>query len=530
MDSSKRKDAKKKEGGNKACASTAQGESHSVVFCFIQNLTFSNRNGDQHLGGSNKVAEGRPKSFSSTVLNDLPPEIIDLIADSLSIMDCLNTQQAFARDPEQAVIKIRKGLAANLAKHRALYLLMDLGEYDGKYQYNYQMESELPNALLPTLEGLPIASEAFKMITLPELLPGGSLISIGRLRRTFPNVVELKVVLREWSPVWLTQLAKVVKAFSRQLTALQLLIFSDGLELTTLWGTNYLLRLLSHLNDAHFDRLRHFTLLFEDTEEPSISHLHIYHLDIKSLRLLSNETLEECYLRLPGHVIEPQLKLLGENQGLQQVGLIAYCYSFSSRNGPELLLLDAISLALAGKIVHLQFPEGHRSKKVAGYNVHKSATQLGRLEQFTSLATFRTRLNTDDAYLTLMEKLSRLGGGRLTHLELYLQCVPLPVLTFSRLWQLAPCSPSVTHLKIEVVSITGGGVGRRLRVSHRIFTFLAILRHFPSLQQLEVVFPRAYSCSNCKVTPADDGRKCMEKAMRPFRARDQLTLTYSKLQ
>ena len=59
--------------------------------------------------------------------------MIDLIADWLSIMDCLNTQKAFARDPEQAVIKIRKGLAINLAKQRALYLLMDLNEYDGMY-------------------------------------------------------------------------------------------------------------------------------------------------------------------------------------------------------------------------------------------------------------------------------------------------------------------------------------------------------------------------------------------------------------
>ncbi len=419
------------------------------------------------------------------------------------------------------MIKIRKGLAINLAKQRALYLLMDLNEYDGMYQYNYQMESQLPQAFLPTLEGLSIASEFFKMITLPELLPGGSLISIGRLKRTFPKVVELKVVLREWSPVWLAKLAKVVAAFSRQLTALQLLIFSDSLELTTPWGTNYLLRMLSHLNDAHFDRLRHFTLLFEDTEETRI-----HPIDMKLLRLLSSETLEECYLRLPGQVIEPQMKLLGVNQRLQRLGFIAYINSYRARNGPE--VLDTISLALAGKIVHLQFPEGHRSKKIkAGPTVYQTAIQLSRLEQFTSLATFCVRLYTDDAYLTLMEKL---GGGRLTHLELYLHCVPVPMLTLNRLSELAPCSPSVTHLKIEVVSITGGAEGNRLQFSHLIFSHLSILRHFPNLQQLEVVFPRDYSCSLCEVNPGDDGRECMEKAMQPFRARDQLQLTYSKLQ
>ncbi len=157
-------------------------------------------------------------------LNILPPEMIDLIADKLSIMDCLNAQKAFARDPKKDIRKnIRNGLAVNLAKQSALYLLMDTDEYDSKYQYNYQLESQLPNALLSTLKGLPIASECSKMITLPEL----ERISIGRLKETFPKVVELKVVLRDSSFLWLTKLAKVVEAFSKKLTALQLLIFSD---------------------------------------------------------------------------------------------------------------------------------------------------------------------------------------------------------------------------------------------------------------------------------------------------------------
>ena len=456
-------------------------------------------------------------------LNILPPEMIDLIAERLSIMDCLNTLKAFARDPEDAVNNIRTGLAANLTKQSALYLLMDRDKYgvryEVKYQYNYRMESELPNALLPTLEKLPISSESSKMITLPDLEKGGSLGSIGRLKQTFPNVVELKVVLRTSSFSWPTKLAKVVKAFSRQLTGLQLLIFSD---LTKPWGAKYLLRLFSHLNDAHFDRLRHFTLLFEDNENKRI-----YPIDMKLLRLLSSETLEECYLRLPDKIIKPQLELLETNQKLQRLGLIAYFNSYSFRDSPE--VLDAISLALAAKIVHLKSPFGNRSPKDAGYNVHQTEIQLSRLEQYTSLATFCVRLYTDDAYLTLMEKL---GGGRLTHLELYLHCVPLPVLTFNRLSELTPCSPSVTHLKIEVVSIRGldeGDVQEEVvEFSHLIFSHLSILRHFPSLQQLEVVFPIEYFCSLCKF-PRSKGRECMEKAMQPFRARDQLKASFSQL-
>ena len=39
-------------------------------------------------------------------LNILPPEMIDLIADKLLVMDCLNAQKAFARDPKKAVANI----------------------------------------------------------------------------------------------------------------------------------------------------------------------------------------------------------------------------------------------------------------------------------------------------------------------------------------------------------------------------------------------------------------------------------------
>ncbi len=458
-------------------------------------------------------------------LNILPPEMIDLIADKLPVMDCLNAQKAFARDPEDAVNNIRNGLTVNLAKQSALYLLMDTDEYDVKYQYNYQLEGELPNALLPTLEGLPIASEASKMITLPELVK----ISRRRLKRTFPNVVELKVVLRDSSFSWLTYLATVVKAFSRQLTALQLLIFSDRFDLIP-WKNFGLLRLFSFLNEAHFDCLQHFTLLFEDTEEK-----HIFPLDLEPLKLLSSETLKECYLRLPGQVIESQLKLLGENQGLERVGIIA---SYSEERQRQIGDIDSFnrkiltSPSLAAKIVHLMFQSGFRSKKVAtsffGWQI-----DLNRLEKFTSLRTLRVSLPTDEDYLTLMRKLSRLSGGSLTHLKIRLGFIPMRTLAFCRpLSQLAPCSPSVTHLKIEVESIITrrGAEGGRLKFSHLIFSHLSIPRHFSSLQQLEVVFPRFFSCSLCEISLANDGRECMEKAMQPFRAKDQLNLTFRQAQ
>ena len=293
------------------------------------------------LGGSNEA-----QVLHSIPLNILKLDEINLIADKLPIMDRLHFQQAFSRDPEKVVNNIQNGIAANLAKQRALYLLMDLGEYDVKYQYNYHVKSHLPNALLPTLEGLPIASEAFKMITLPEL----EKISLGCLKRIFPNLVELKVVLREWSPAWLTKLAKVVKTFSPQLTGFQLLIFS---ELTTPWGINYLLRLISHLNDASFDRLRHFTLFFEDTDETRT-----HPLDMKTLRLLSSRTLEECYLQLPFEVLEPQLKLLEKNQGLQRLGIIAsYCGKWEWQIGDIDRLRKEIltNPSLFAKIVHLMF-------------------------------------------------------------------------------------------------------------------------------------------------------------------------------
>ncbi len=248
------------------------------------------------------------------------------------------------------------------------------------------------------------------------------------------------------------------------------------------------------------------------------------------LRLLSSETLEECYLRLPGKaIIEPQMKLLKKNQRLQRLGIIAY-YSGTmqwqigniDRLNEEILT----SPSLAAKTVHMLFPEGHRSRKDA---VSFSGWQidLNRLNQYTSLQTLRISLNTNEEYLKLMEKLRRLGS--LKHLQINLRYIPLPVLTFNRLSELAPCSPSVTHLKIEVVSITGGAEGNRLQFSHLIFSHLSILRHFPNLQQLEVVFPRAYSCSLCRITPGDDGQECMEKAMQPFRARDQLKASFTQI-
>ncbi len=438
-------------------------------------------------------------------------------------MDCLNAQKAFARDPEDAVNNIRNGLAVNLAKQRALYLLMDLGEYDVKYQYNYQLEGQLPSSLLPTLEGLPIASEASKMITLPEL----ERISRRRLKETFPNVVELKVVQRQYLPKWLTQLAEVVAAFSSQLTALQLFIFSDRVNLSS-WRDVDLSGLFSHLNDCHFDCLRHFTLLFED-----MTYFSSFSLKMKSLRLLSSETLEECYLRLLAKIIEPQLMLLEENEGLQRWGLIV-SYIGQNQFGDHLLTMIVnkrripISSSLAAKTVHLLFPEGHRSRKDAasfsGWQI-----DLNELNQYTSLQTLRTSLNTNEEYLTLMNKLRRLGS--LKHLQIIFHYVPVSELAFCRpLSQLAPCSPSVTHLKIRVESITGLPEGGRLEFSHETFTHhLHILRHFPNLQQLEVVFPRRYSCSLCKISPDDDGRECMEMAMQPFRARDQLQLSFSQL-
>ncbi len=460
-------------------------------------------------------------------LNILPPEMIDLIADKLPVMDCLNAQKAFARDPEDAVNNIRNGLTVNLAKQSALYLLMDTDEYDVKYQYNYQLEGELPNALLPTLEGLPISSESFKMITLSDL----ERISIGRLKKTFPNVVELKVVLRDSSFLWLTKLAKVVAAFSPQLTALQLLIFSDPPGRPP-WKNNDFMTLFIILNKGDFKHLRHFTLLFEDIEEEEE-----FLLSRFSLRLLTSKTLEECYLRLPGKSMEPHMKLLGVNQRLQRWGLIVSCigqYQF----GDDLIMIISnrkiqISSSLVAKIVHLLFPSGYRSRKIAtsfsGWKIN-----LNRLEKFTSFRRMIIRLNTDGNYLTLMKKLNRLGS--LTHLKICLRYVPVSVLTFCQpLSQLAPCSPSVTHLKIMVESITGfpegEAEGGRLEFSHETFTHhLHILRHFPNLQQLEVVFPRAYSCSLCRITPANGGRECMRKAMQPFRVLNQLKLSFSQSQ
>ncbi|KAH9391449.1 hypothetical protein TYRP_007055 [Tyrophagus putrescentiae] len=504
MDSSKQEDGKERKSGNKRLRTNLHDSSCQVA-------TSSASTDQANLGGSSETQE------SLFPLNILPPEIIDLIADKLSIMDCLNTQKAFARDPKEAVNNIRTGIAANLTKHRALYLLMDTDEYDVKYQYNYQMESELPNALLPTLEGLPIASEAFNMITLPEL----EKISISRLKRTFPNVVELKVVLRDCSCLWLTKLVKVVTVFSRKLTALQLLIFSDSPGRPT-WKNNDLLSLLSFLNDAHFARLQHFTLLFEDTEE----NLGIFSClnnfmsnNMKLLRLLSSERLEECYLRLPSHVIEPQLKLLRENQGLQRLGIIASslgCFGFQLVNHLETTALISlrkilISSSLAAKTVHLLFPLGYRSRKIVSFSGWQIV--LIQLDEYTSLQTLRISLNTNEEYLRLMNKLRRLGS--LTHLQISLRYVSVSELTCRPLSQLAPCSPSVTHLKIQVVNIyqrnPGGETeGRRLQFSHLIFTHLSILRHFPNLQQLEVVFQREYSCSLCEITPADDGRDKQE--------------------
>ncbi|KAH9390536.1 hypothetical protein TYRP_022951 [Tyrophagus putrescentiae] len=520
MDSSKRKgDAKKKKKNGSKRRRTNLQESASQAASSGASTAQANLG----VGHSNDAQE-----LGKIPLNSLPPELISLIAERLPIMDRLHFQQAFARDPEQAVNNIRNGLAASLASQRALYLLMDLDEYDGKYQYNYQLKGELPNALLPALKELPIASEAFQMITLPELeRGGGTLSSIRRLKETFPNLVELKVVLRDCSPAWLTKLGKVVAAFSHQLTALQLLIFSDGLDLDG-WSGAHLLRLLSHLNDCRFPVLRHFTLLFEDIEEELLV---ITLSDLKPLRLLSNETLEECYLRLPKGLIECQLKLLEANQRLQRLGLIAF-YLGEEKLKRE--MLTKISPLLAAKIVHLQLPLGVRSRKVSASFTNWSQ-EMNRLEAFTSLRTLRITLKTDGAYLTLVRKLSRLGGS-LSHLKIDLHYVPVSELTFCKLLsQLAPCSPSVTHLRIKVLSITdlpaGGAEEGLLTFSHEIFSrHLHAVRHFPNLQQLDVVFPRFYSCPLCKVTPVDDGRKCMEKAMQPFRrlSNDQLRLTFRK--
>ena len=156
---------------------------------------------------------------------------------------------------------------------------------------------------------------------------------------------------------------------------------------------------------------------------------------------------------------------------------------------------------------------------------------LNRLDQFTSFRTLRIKLNTNEEYLTLMNKLRRLGS--LTHLQIRLNYVPVSELTFCQpLSQLTPCSPSVTHLKIEVESIphlldVDDQEEDIVEFSHLIFSHLSILRHFPNLQQLEVVFPIEYFCSLCKF-PRYKGRECMEKAMQPFRARDQLKASFSQ--
>ncbi len=180
---------------------------------------------------------------------------------------------------------------------------------------------------------------------------------------------------------------------------------------------------------------------------------------------------------------------------------------------------------MAAKIVHLLFLESNIRGEVKVLS-HDWWRKLNQLEQFISLRSLYIELDTDDAYLTLAKKLHRLGS--LTHLQINLHYVPVSELTFCRpLSQLAPCSPSVTHLKIRVRSITGGGEEGRLKFSHLIFSHLSIVRHFPNLQQLEVVFsPFNYYCSLCKDTPADDGRECVGKAMQPFRARDQLKLFF----
>ena len=189
-----------------------------------------------------------------------------------------------------------------------------------------------------------------------------------------------------------------------------------------------------------------------------------------------------------------------------------------------------ISPSLAAKIVHLLFLESNilGEVKVLSYDWWR---KLNQLEQFISLRSLYIHLLTDEGYLTLVKNLPRLGS--LTHLQISLHYVPISVLAFCQpLSELAPCSPSVTHLEIEVESITGlpegETEGRRLQFSHLIFSHLSIPRHFPSLQQLEVVFPRAYFCSLCRITPGDDGRECMEKAMRPFRARDQLKASFTQ--
>ncbi len=74
--------------------------------------------------------------------------------------------------------------------------------------------------------------------------------------------------------------------------------------------------------------MRHFTLLFEDIEdieEVTSRDEKSLHLNLKSLALLSSETLVECYLRLPALFIDWQMRLLEANRRLQRVGLIA-CY------------------------------------------------------------------------------------------------------------------------------------------------------------------------------------------------------------
>ena len=188
------------------------------------------------------------------------------------------------------------------------------------------------------------------------------------------------------------------------------------------------------------------------------------------------------------------------------------------------------SPSLTAKIVHLLFPEGYRSRKIAA-SFYGWQIDLIQLDQYTSLQTLRISLDTGEAYLTLMHKLRRLGS--LTHLQISLRYVPVSELTFCRpLSQLAPCSPSVTHLKIEVESIITrrGAEGGRLKFSHLIFSHLSIPRHFSSLQQLEVVFPRFFSCSLCEISLANDGRESMEKAMQPFRALNLLKLSFRQSQ
>ncbi len=466
-----------------------------------------------------------------------------MIADKLSIMDRLHFQQAFASEPEPAVNNIRAGLTANLAKQRALYLVMDKNEYDVKYQYNYKLESKLPNALLPTLEGLPIASESSKMITLPELESGGSLGSISRLKETFPKVSELKIVVRNFSSDLLIKLTKVVVDFSLQLTALQLLIFSDHCDFDREHCNHFDLGyLLSQLNNSRFPKLRHFTFLFEDLEEEvngtfeyKEETIYRYDLHLTWLRLLSGETLEECYLRLPALFIHMQLEVLEANKRLQQLGIIAYYIGqrFSRLDGFQNFNQEIlITSSLAAKIVHLLFPWGYTPQEIEVLR-YGWWRKLNQLEQFTSLRSIHIDLNTDGDYLILVRKLS--GLDRLTHLQIFLRYFPVSALSFCRaLSRLPPCSPSVTHLKIQVKSIRGlpgrGAQGELVEFSHRIFSHLSIVQHFPNLRQLEVVFPRDYSCSLCVITPADDGRQCMRKAMRPFRALNQLNLSFRQSQ